>query len=136
MLIKGKLVKYFGFVFLASLAISIGLFPYLVFVFKEFNFLSMFFNVLLMPLAAIALILVFVTLLVSFSWLFLGQILGFFSAIAIDLFMWCLTFLGDFGLRGNVLMFNLNYMVLIYYLGLFVLVVDFYKKHKKLTLNL
>jgi len=63
-------------VFKASLAVTIVLLPYLVYIFKDFNLMSLFFNIVLIPVSGVILGSVFLVVLVGMIVMFMAKILG------------------------------------------------------------
>jgi competence protein ComEC len=133
---KNKKFDFFIKIFNATLAITIVLAPYLVFYFSEFNILSLIFNVFLIPFSGLILSLVFVSVVVSFGWMFLAKALGFISFLMINVFMVCLNLFNNINIHVQGLFFNSVFLIIGYYWLLIILIIDFYINNKDLTLTL
>lgn len=133
---KNEKFDFFIKVFNATLSITIILIPYLMFYFSEFNALSLIFNVLLIPFSGIILSIVFISVVISFGWMFLAKILGFICFLMINVFMLCLNLLNNISINMQGLFFNSMFFVIGYYWLLAILIIDFYIHNKELTLTL
>ena len=123
-------------VFNSTLAVTVLLFPYLVYFFSDFNILSILFNIVLIPFSGFILSLAFASLVVSFGSIFLAKILGYFVYLLVNVFLFVLNMFNMFNLRIGGILFESIYFIISFYGILIILVIDFYIKNKKLTLNL
>lgn len=123
-------------VFNSTLAVTILLFPYLVYFFSNFNVLSVLFNIILIPFSGAILSLAFASLVVSFGSIFFAKILGYFVYLLINVFLFVLNMFNTINLRVGGVLFESVYFIISFYAILIILVIDFYIKNKKLTLNL
>lgn len=123
-------------VFKASLAVTIVLLPYLVYIFKDFNLMSLFFNIVLIPVSGVILGSVFLVVLVGMIVMFMAKILGLVVNYAGSIFVWSLKVLDNLSLKANIFLFNSIFFVIIYYIVLGIIVIDFYINHKELTINI
>lgn len=123
-------------VFNSTLAVTILLFPYLVYFFSNFNVLSVLFNIILIPFSGAILSLAFASLVVSFGSIFFAKILGYFVYLLINVFLFVLNMFNTINLRVGGVLFESIYFIISFYAILIILVIDFYIKNKKLTLNL
>jgi hypothetical protein len=123
-------------VFKASLAVTIVLLPYLVYIFKDFNLMSLFFNIVLIPVSGVILGSVFLVVLVGMIMMFMAKILGLVVNYAGSIFVWSLKVLDNLSLKANIFLFNSIFFVIIYYIVLGIIVIDFYINHKELTINI
>jgi len=123
-------------VFNSTLAVTILLFPYLVYFFSNFNVLSVLFNIILIPFSGVILSLAFASLVVSFGSIFFAKILGYFVYLLINVFLFVLNMFNTINLRVGGVLFESVYFIISFYAILIILVIDFYIKNKKLTLNL
>jgi competence protein ComEC len=123
-------------VFNSTLAVTILLLPYLIYQFTEFNILSIVFNIILIPISGIILSIAFIAIMLGFGSIILAKMLGLLVSWMVNVFLWMLNILNIVSLRTNIILFNSIFFVMIYYIILVILVVDFYLKEKKLTFNL
>ncbi len=133
---EGSLFDLIMYVLLASTSIFVGLFAYILYVFKEFNFLSVFLNVVLIPLASVCLALVFLATMVGFVSLFLAKAIGLLASMSIKFFLVLVDSFEKISFQNNILMFNFSLVVIVYYVFVVFLIIDFYKKNPKLTFNI
>ncbi len=120
----------------ATMSITILLLPYLVYRFSEFNILSIIFNIFLIPLSGLILSVAFITALVSFLNGFVAQFFGWLVYWLINIFLFILNWLENISVNISLVLFNSIFVVILYYLILTILTIDFYKKHQELTLNI
>ena len=123
-------------VFNATISITVLLLPYLVYRFSEFNVLSVIFNIFLIPLSGLILSAAFVTAMVSFWHSLIAQFFGWMVYWLINIFLLILNWLENININVNFMVFNSIFLVIIYYLVLAILIIDFYKKNKELTINI
>jgi len=133
---EGCLFDLMAYILLASTSIFVGLFAYILYVFKEFNFLSVFLNVVLIPLASLCLSLVFLATMVSFVSLLFAKAIGLLASILIKVFLFLVDSFAKISFQNNILMFNFSLVVIVYYVFIVFLIIDFYKKNPKLTFNI
>lgn len=123
-------------IFNATMAITILLLPYLVYRFSEFNILSIIFNIFLIPLSGLILGAAFITAIVSFLGGWIAQFFGWIVYWLINIFLLILNWLENISINVHLAIFNSIFLVIIYYGVLTIMTIDFYKKHKVLTLNI
>jgi competence protein ComEC len=75
---RNKIIDGCLVVLKSSLAVTIALLPYLVYIFKDFNLMSISFNIFLIPFSGVVLGAVFLVVLVGLVTLPMARILGLF----------------------------------------------------------
>lgn len=123
-------------IFNATVSITILLLPYLVYRFSEFNILSIIFNIFLIPFSGIILSMAFATAMVGFWHSLIARFFGWIVYWLINVFLIILNWLENINVDMNLIVFNSVFLVIIYYLVAAILIIDFYKKNKELTLNI
>ncbi len=133
---RNKIIDNCLVVFKSSLAVTIVLLPYLVYIFKDFNLMSIGFNIFLIPFSGLVLGAVFLVVLVGLVALPIARVLGLFVNYLGDIFVWSLKICDNLSMRSKLILFNSIFFVIVYYIVLIILVVDFYIKHRELTMNI
>ncbi len=133
---RNKIVDNCLVIFKSSLAVTIVLLPYLVYIFKDFNLMSIGFNIFLIPFSGVILGAVFLVVLVGLVALPLARVLGLFVNYLGDIFVWSLRICDYLSMRSKLILFNSIFFVIVYYIVLIVLVIDYYIKHRELTMNI
>jgi competence protein ComEC len=111
---KNKYFKYFYFLFLASLAVNIILWPLLLYYFDVYNTLAIFLNLLILPLLPVILVLIILGISVA-NLAFMAKI--FFLPLY---FIWKYFYVvASFDFSSFYISFDISiYFVILYYLGI------------------
>jgi ethanolamine transporter EutH len=66
----------------------------------------------------------------------MARILGLFVNYLGNIFIWSLKICDNLSIRSKLILFNSIFFVIVYYIVLIILVVDYYIKHRELTMNI
>lgn len=133
---RDQRISLFLNIFNATFAVTILLLPYLIYKFSDFSFFSILFNMILIPFSGLILGMAFAAIMVSFLILNIAKIMGWLVSLLSDVFLVLLNIFNIINIKSKVFLFNSLFFVIIYYVVLIILVMDFYKEHKELTLNI